>query len=72
MSGTLHILILSDGKPGHENQSQGLAEAIGRIRPVEISTIRLAGIKGPIARIRHAAPLPWQGGTHNFPADIPA
>jgi uncharacterized protein len=54
MSGTLHILILSDGKPGHENQSQGLAEAIGRIRPVEISTIRLAGLKGPIARIRHA------------------
>lgn len=25
-----------------------------------------------VARIRHAAPLPWQGGEHNFPADIPA
>lgn len=54
MMAPLEILILSDGKPGHENQSHGLAEAIGRIRPVRISTIRLAGIKGLISRIRHA------------------
>lgn len=54
MTQPLHIIILSDGKPGHENQSYGLAEAIGRIRPVEISIIRLAGLKGPFSRIRHA------------------
>jgi mitochondrial fission protein ELM1 len=54
MTPPLRILILSDGKPGHENQSYGLAEAIGRIRPVEISLIRLAGLKGFFSRIRHA------------------
>lgn len=54
MTRPLHILILSDGKPGHENQSYGLAEAIGRVRPVEISIIRLAETKGLIARIRHS------------------
>ncbi|QJE97431.1 hypothetical protein HHL09_17110 [Luteolibacter luteus] len=54
MTEPLHILILSDGKPGHENQSYGLAEAIGRVRPVEISLIRLAGLKGPFSRMRHA------------------
>lgn len=26
----------------------------------------------PAAHIRHAAPLPWQGDIHEFPADIPA
>lgn len=25
-----------------------------------------------VAHIRHAAPLPWNGGDHEFPADIPA
>lgn len=54
MTQPLHILILSDGKAGHENQSYGLAEAIGRIRPVETSLIRLAGLKGPFSRARHA------------------
>lgn len=29
---TRHIWIVSDGKPGHLNQSRGLAEAIGRVR----------------------------------------
>ncbi len=50
----LRIQILSDGKPGHENQSFGLAEAIGRIRPVEVSKISLGEVKGAIARFRHA------------------
>ena len=50
----LRIQILSDGKPGHENQSYGLAEAIGRVRPVEISKIALGGVKGAIARFRQA------------------
>jgi mitochondrial fission protein ELM1 len=50
----LRIQILSDGKPGHENQSYGLAEAIGRVRPVDISKIALGEVKGPIARFRKA------------------
>lgn len=26
----------------------------------------------PLDKIRHAAPLNWQGTTHDFPSDIPA
>ncbi|MCW1883612.1 mitochondrial fission ELM1 family protein [Luteolibacter flavescens] len=48
----LEIHVLSDGKPGHENQSYGLAEAIGRIRPVTTAKISLAGVRGPIARLK--------------------
>ena len=33
MNAELHIRVLSDGKPGHLNQSLGLVEAIKRIRP---------------------------------------
>ncbi|MCB1776509.1 MAG: mitochondrial fission ELM1 family protein [Candidatus Competibacteraceae bacterium] len=29
----------SDGKAGHDNQSQGLADALGRLRPVEMITL---------------------------------
>ncbi len=50
----LEIHVLSDGKPGHQNQSFGLAEAIGRVRPVQISKISLGGIKGPLGRLRKA------------------
>lgn len=50
----LEIQILSDGKPGHENQSLGLAEAIGRLRPVHVSKIALGEVKGAIARFRTA------------------
>ena len=35
MSDQLTIWQISDGKPGHENQSLGLIDAIGRIRPCE-------------------------------------
>ena len=52
MNGPFDILILSDGKPGHENQSYGLGEAIARLRPVRISVIGLAGMKSPFARLR--------------------
>lgn len=41
MGDPLHILVISDGKAGHENQSLGLAEAMVRLRPVEIHTLRL-------------------------------
>jgi mitochondrial fission protein ELM1 len=50
----LEIHVLSDGKPGHENQSFGLAEAIGRLRPVRISKIALGGVPGPFARLKKA------------------
>jgi len=41
MTPPLQILILSDGKPGHENQSRGLAEAISRLTPARISVLAL-------------------------------
>jgi hypothetical protein len=50
----LKIWLLCDGKPGHENQSLGLAEAIGRRVPAEIHRISLAGKRGLIGRIRAA------------------
>ena len=34
---------LTDGKPGHEKQSLGLAQALARLRPVEIHTIPVTG-----------------------------
>ena len=53
MSRPFPIWILSDGKAGHENQSFGLAEAIGRLRPVTLSTIR-TGSGGPLSKLRAA------------------
>jgi len=41
MGDTTRILVISDGKAGHENQSLGLAEAMARLRPAEIHTLRL-------------------------------
>lgn len=41
MGDPTRILVISDGKAGHENQSLGLAEAMARLRPVEIHTLRL-------------------------------
>jgi mitochondrial fission protein ELM1 len=54
MSTPVDLWILSDGKPGHENQSFGLAEAIGRLQPVRISKIKLGGAGGPLSRLRRA------------------
>ena len=39
MSDPLQILLLSDGKPGHENQSYGLTEALKRIIAVKVTTL---------------------------------
>ncbi len=50
----LILWLLADGKPGHENQSLGLAEAIGRRVPCHIHRIPLAGKRGILGRIRAA------------------
>ncbi|MBB5350636.1 hypothetical protein HNR46_000864 [Haloferula luteola] len=39
MSRPLSLCVLTDGKPGHQNQSLGLAEAIARRLPAEISQL---------------------------------
>ena len=52
---SLSIWVLGDGKPGHENQSLGLAEALGRLRPCAIHRISLAGTSGLFGRLRAAS-----------------
>lgn len=54
MSDPINILVLSDGKAGHENQSLGLAEAMARRVPAEIRTLRLDTGKNIISRVRRA------------------
>ncbi|MGJ8643488.1 MAG: mitochondrial fission ELM1 family protein [Luteolibacter sp.] len=54
MKKPLQLLIISDGKPGHENQSLGLAEAMARRTPAEIHVIRLDPSTSPLKRIRKA------------------
>lgn len=49
----LTLWIISDGKPGHLNQSLGLAEAIARTTNAEIHTLTLEG-NGFFARLRSA------------------
>lgn len=49
-----HLWILGDGKPGHENQSLGLADALARLRPVEIHRIAIERRSGIIHRLRSA------------------
>lgn len=41
----LHLLILSDGRPGHYHLSDGIAAAIGRLRAVEIARVEVS--RGP-------------------------
>lgn len=48
------ILILSDGKAGHENQSLGLAEAMSRRVAAEFRVLRLDMGKGIVGRMRQA------------------
>ena len=54
MTSILSIWVLGDGKPGHENQALGLAEALARLRPCTIQPISLAGKHGLLARLRAA------------------
>ena len=50
----LTLWLLGDGKAGHENQSLGLAEAMGRRTPCSIHRIALAGATGLLGKIRAA------------------
>ena len=58
--------MIGDGKPGHENQSLGLADAIERIVPCQLHRISLAEVRGRIARIRSAV----QAGVSLPPPDL--
>ncbi len=51
---SLTIWLLGDGKPGHENQALGLADAISRQIPCEVHSISLAGKRGLLHRIQAA------------------
>ncbi len=51
MPSPLTIWLLGDGKPGHENQSRGLAEALERLRPCQTLRIPLPG-GGLFSRLR--------------------
>jgi mitochondrial fission protein ELM1 len=50
----LILWLLGDGKPGHENQSLGLADAIARQTHCEVHRISIAGKRGLLTRIQAA------------------
>ena len=52
---SLTIWLLGDGKPGHENQASGLADAISRLQPCEVHRISLAGKRGLFRRVQAAS-----------------
>lgn len=54
MKSFLQLLIISDGKLGHENQSLGLAEAIARLTPAEIHVIYIDAAASLLKRMRRA------------------
>jgi mitochondrial fission protein ELM1 len=51
----LIIWLLCDGKPGHENQSLGLTDAMMRLTSCEIHRISIVGISGIVRRIKAAS-----------------
>lgn len=54
MKDPLTIWRICDGKPGHENQSLGLAEALGRLTPCHVHPVSVGSQRGPLGRIRSA------------------
>ncbi|MEO7100899.1 MAG: ELM1/GtrOC1 family putative glycosyltransferase, partial [Luteolibacter sp.] len=54
MKSPVVIWLLCDGKPGHENQSLGLADALARRVSCEVLRISLAGKRGLIHRVKSA------------------
>lgn len=57
-----HIRVLSDGRPGHENQSVGLALALARRTGATHEVVKLDPAAGVWARMRAAAVAPTGGG----------
>ena len=51
---TLTLWLLGDGKPGHENQSLGLADALSRRVPCEVHRVSIAGKRGIVTRVKAA------------------
>lgn len=57
MSSKLEVIrVLSDGRPGHQNQTVGLAEALGRRTGARVDLVRVTG-NGYLRRYRAAAAL---------------
>jgi len=54
----LNLWLLGDGKPGHENQSLGLADALARRRPCEVHRVSLEEKGGIFPSIEAATSLP--------------
>lgn len=55
MSHPLNLIrVISEGRPGHENQSVGLAEALARRTGAEVEVIRIPVTWNLLTR-RHAA-----------------
>lgn len=59
VKGTLTIWILVDGKPGHENQALGLAEAIHRRTPAVAHRIPCRPVRAALARARELPAPDW-------------
>lgn len=60
MAGYQKLLILSDGKPGHRNQSLGLAEALLRLIPGDIDLIEISSrnpFRASVEALRQARSL---------------
>lgn len=51
----LSILILSDGRPGHYHLAEGIAAAIARRRPVEVTRLEVARLRTAPGRLLAAA-----------------
>ncbi|MES2659683.1 MAG: mitochondrial fission ELM1 family protein [Verrucomicrobiota bacterium] len=54
MTKPLTLWLLGDGKPGHENQSLGLADALARRVPCEVHRVSIAGKRGIVTRVKAA------------------
>lgn len=72
MTAPLPILLLADGKPGHENQSLGLIEAIERLTPIEVEKTRitkrgLGGLLGLPAPTRRPSLIVGAGHRTHLP-----
>ena len=55
----LRVLVISDGKPGHEGQSLGLVQALGVADP-EVFTLRLVWPTGGLAWLSRLLPVTWR------------